>query len=207
MGVMLTATEMDELAALTHARVAVYRKNEMISLENKDERTLCCLREGLAYLCMENEHYERSILCAFRPGEAFSAEMVLGVPGGVSYLIAKYPVRVLFVGQGELRRLCMDDARWCERTGLLFMRQLPEGLLAHSYMLHQKSPRMRLLTYLRWERALQGSGTLALPMPFSDLADYLNVDRSALMKEIARLKREGMLSGTRRNVVFYEQPD
>ena len=69
MGVLLTETEMDEIAFRTHARVGNYHKNENISPKNWGEGTIGLLQEGIVYLCVENERYERNILQVFRPGD------------------------------------------------------------------------------------------------------------------------------------------
>ena len=55
MGVLLTETEMDEIAFRTHARVGNYHKNENISPKNWGEDTIGLLQEGSVYLCVENE--------------------------------------------------------------------------------------------------------------------------------------------------------
>lgn len=206
-GAILTEMEMDELVFRTRGRIDRYGKNEMISLRNRGEQTLFCVQEGLIYLCAENEAYEKSILRVLRPGEIFLSDMVLELTHGVSYLMVKYPARVLAVSREELGRLCATYTRWRERIGTLFSQQLPESMMAQNYILHQKSLRMKLIYYFKHECVLQGGNTLVLPMPFSDLADYLSVDRSAMMKEITRMKREGLITGTRRNILFREQTD
>jgi len=39
----------------------------------------------------------------------------------------------------------------------------------------------------------QGSSTFEIPFNRQQLADYLNVDRSALSKELGKMKEEGIL--------------
>ena len=207
MGAALNGAQVDEIVRFTRARVEEYSKNETISLENRDEKTLFCVKSGLIYLCAENEEYEKSILRVFRPGEFFSEDMVLNLTHGVSYLIAKYKSQVIGVGRAEMERLCKTQSDWSERIERLFVRQLPESMMAQNYILHQKSLRMKLIYYFKHECAVQGTTELTLPMPFSDLADYLNADRSAMMKEITRMKQEGLLLGTRRNVIFRDPSD
>ena len=207
MGVLLTETEMDEIAFRTHARVGNYHKNENISPKNWGEGTIGLLQEGIVYLCVENERYERNILQVFRPGDMLHADMLIGVRRGVSYLIAKYPSRVLMVREEELKHLARSYERWRTRLETLLVHVLPQRMLANSYMLHQRSPRMKLLAYFRQECALQETNALTLPMPFSDLAEYLGVDRSAMMKEMTRLKQEGIVTGTRRSIVFHDMAE
>ena len=53
--------------------------------------------------------------------------------------------------------------------------------------------RRRLMVYLSEEAAQQGSRSFAIPFNRQELADYLEVDRSALSTEISKMRREGWL--------------
>lgn len=56
-----------------------------------------------------------------------------------------------------------------------------------------KTVRGRLLTYLSAISAKNGSTTFQIPFNRQQLADYLNLDRSALSKELGRMRDEGMI--------------
>ena len=56
-----------------------------------------------------------------------------------------------------------------------------------------KTIRGRLMSYFSQQTAAQGSTSMRLPFDRQQLADYLNVDRSALSKELGKMKREGLL--------------
>ncbi len=57
-----------------------------------------------------------------------------------------------------------------------------------------KTIRGRLLTYLANLSAKQKSQSLTLPFNRQQLADYLNLDRSALSKELGKMRNEGLIS-------------
>lgn len=72
-------------------------------------------------------------------------------------------------------------------------------------MLQQRTPRQRLLAFFRWEAERQGGEKdIRLPLPQTDLADYLGVDRAAMARELTRMKQEGLLSGARRTWTLLE---
>lgn len=52
----------------------------------------------------------------------------------------------------------------------------------------------KLLSYLEEQAALAGSDSFVIPLDRQALADYLCADRSALSREIGRLRREGRLN-------------
>lgn len=57
-----------------------------------------------------------------------------------------------------------------------------------------KTIRGRLLTYLANLSAKQKNQSLTLPFNRQQLADYLNLDRSALSKELGKMRNEGLIS-------------
>ncbi len=58
----------------------------------------------------------------------------------------------------------------------------------------QKSIRDKLLTYLSNEAQKKHSNSFDIQFNRQDLADYLNVDRSAMSFELSKLQKEGLIS-------------
>ena len=58
----------------------------------------------------------------------------------------------------------------------------------------RRSTREKLISYLSEEAQLQGSTKIVIPFNRQQLADFLSVDRSAMCKELARMRDEGMLN-------------
>lgn len=56
-----------------------------------------------------------------------------------------------------------------------------------------KTIRGRLMSYFSQQVSLQKSDRISIPFDRQQLADYLGVDRSALSKELGKMKRDGLL--------------
>ena len=56
-----------------------------------------------------------------------------------------------------------------------------------------KTIRGRLLTYLSSVSVKNGSTTFQVPFDRQQMADYLNLDRSALSKELGRMRDDGLI--------------
>lgn len=56
-----------------------------------------------------------------------------------------------------------------------------------------KSVRGRLLSYFSEQVSAQNSRSITIPFDRQQLADYLNLDRTALSKELGKMHREGLL--------------
>ncbi len=60
-------------------------------------------------------------------------------------------------------------------------------------ILTKKTIRNKLLEYFRIESGKYGSRVIYLPFNFTDLADYLAIDRCAMSRELKYLKEEGFI--------------
>ena len=60
-------------------------------------------------------------------------------------------------------------------------------------LLTKRSTRDKLIGYLTLLSTRTLSKTFSLPFSLTDLADYLSVDRSAMMRELKLLKEEGFI--------------
>lgn len=60
-------------------------------------------------------------------------------------------------------------------------------------ILSKKTIRDKLLEYFLIESKKRGSNKIYLPHTYTDLADYLSVDRSAMSRELSNLKKEGFI--------------
>ena len=57
----------------------------------------------------------------------------------------------------------------------------------------QRSIREKVMAYLSFESEKQKKKTFGIPFNRQQLADYLNVDRSALSNELSKMQKEGLL--------------
>jgi len=60
-----------------------------------------------------------------------------------------------------------------------------------------KTIRGRLFSYFSQQVSAQGSSRVVIPFDRQQLADYLNLDRSALSKELGKMKRDGLIEFNR----------
>lgn len=73
-------------------------------------------------------------------------------------------------------------------------------------ILSQRSTREKLLTYFNQVSSEKGKKTFNIGFSFTDLADYLGVDRSAMSREIKNLKDEKLIKVIKKEItILYEQ--
>ncbi|MFR5601881.1 MAG: Crp/Fnr family transcriptional regulator [Lachnospiraceae bacterium] len=86
---------------------------------------------------------------------------------------------------------------FAEKT--LFLRERVE-------VLSKRSIREKLLSYFFQLSAKSGSLSFQLPLSMIDLADYLSVDRSAMTRELKKMKEEQLLSMEKRSITLHPGP-
>lgn len=68
--------------------------------------------------------------------------------------------------------------------------------------LTKKTTRDKLLTFLKQQLPENGTKKYKLPMSYTELANYLSVDRSAMMRELKYLKEEGFIDTNGKHITI-----
>ncbi len=109
---------------------------------------------------------------------------------------AKSTCTVLFFIYDQLKEKCNSNCGFHNTLS----EYLPELILNkitdlnnRIELLTQRTTRDKLLMYFTLISTRKLSKTFELPLSLTDLADYLNVDRSAMMRELKLLKDDGLV--------------
>ena len=138
-----------------------------------------------------------SILGLVKPGEVF-AEAYACVPDEPMMVdvIAVEDTEILFVNVPEIFRLASSGKNnYTRLIQNLVIISARKNLSLSRRIFHTSSKKIRgrLLSYLSYQAELQDSNRIKIPMNRQQLADYLSLDRSALSKELGRMKADGIL--------------
>ena len=104
---------------------------------------------------------------------------------------------VLFIDYPHILKRCENA---CYHHSLLVQNMLrlmadkAQSLSERVDVLSRRSIREKLLCYFRQQSEKEGANTFTLPFSLSTLADYIATDRSAMMRELKRLREEGTVS-------------
>ena len=69
-------------------------------------------------------------------------------------------------------------------------------------ILTKKTTRDKLLEYFKYQARERGIKTFTIPMSFTELANYLSVDRSAMTREISYLRDDGFIKTNGRKITL-----
>jgi CRP-like cAMP-binding protein len=193
----VTQEEYDEMTACGCIRLREYQKDMVIFRMGDKTQEFGVLLSGEVHIESSDLWGNRVILHTIAPGQAFAETYAFcRVPMMVD-VTAVRESRILFLNINTLLPQDSRDKSWYSKM-LYNLLLLSTGKnLAWSsrvFCISAKSIRARVMTYLSSQARREGSMEITIPFDRQQMADYLNVERSALSKELGRMKREGILA-------------
>jgi CRP-like cAMP-binding protein len=179
------------------AKITKYMKGEIIILADDRIDSIGIVLLGSVLITREDFYGNRSIISMVKQYEVFGEAFVCTG-------IMKSPVTVTACENCEVMWLQFPKAvhqcpKACEFHGRL-IENMMALLASKNYQMHQKievisqrNTRDKILTYLYMQAKRAGSNTFDIPLDRNELADFLYVDRSALSRELGRMKNDGLL--------------
>lgn len=189
-------------------KVNSYEKNEWVAVAGEKFNGLGVVLAGEVMIARENATGDRVIIAVNTPGEmfgemaAFSGEGVWPVA-----VMARTSCTIMFLPAGKIVGNC---ERLCASHRLLITNLLE--IVSHkALMLHRKveyltikSLRGKISAFLMEQYKRMGRPTFILPLKRNELADFLNVSRPSLSREMCRLRDEGVIEFDRDSIKIKE---
>ena len=209
----ITESEISEMTAAGFLRARKFRKNSFIYHVTDSVHEIGIVASGQVTIEYIDLWGNKAIMSNITPGHVFAETYALtGEPLMVDAVASETSV-ILFLDMDKLMNSQFENTH-CKDTilnNLLHIsiqknltlsnrifctspKTIRERLLIYpvSYT-HLTLPTIRLLIYLSNESRKAGSQEFVIPFDRQQLADYLNVDRSALSKELGKMRDEGLI--------------
>ena len=155
------------------------------------------VERGCAALIRIDEEGVATVMEELGPGGVFGRTLALaGASGDSLQVVCRTPCDVLFIDYPHILKRCENA---CNHHSVLVQNMLrlmsdkAQALSQRVDVLSRRSIREKLLCYFRQLSERAGSNTFTLPFSLSTLADYIATDRSAMMRELKRLREEGAI--------------
>lgn len=194
---MSTAETNDALNALS-AREKSYRKGDVLLLAGDTTDEMGLVLEGSVTVESNDIWGNRTILSLVEPGGFFAETYAyLSNEPLLVDVTANENCRILFLRIGSVQNLSAEDtSSWQKKliSNLLTISFHKNLILSgRSFHTAPKTVRGRLMSYLNSVSLKQGSTEFDIPYNRQQLADYLNVERTALSKELSKMQKDGIL--------------
>ena len=174
-----------------------YEKGDIIFLAGTEIRSMGFILSGRVEISRDDFWGNRQVLGHGETGELFG-EAYACMPGEVLMVnvVAAEKSRILFLDLGRILNVCPPAFAHHNRLihNLLYIMAKKNLMLTRKIdHMGQRSIREKVMAYLSFESEKQKKKTFGIPFNRQQLADYLNVDRSALSNELSKMQKEGLL--------------
>ena len=173
-----------------------FSKGQTITTYIKNRNQLCILLSGHADLVRYDLNGHRTLVERFSKNSLFGEIFNIVTVNNELLVEAKSNCTVLFYIYDDLKTCCNPNCRFHE-TLYEYLLQLILNkitrLNTRIELLTQRTTRDKLLMYFSLISTRTLSKSFELPISLTDLADYLSVDRSAMMRELKLLKEDGLV--------------
>lgn len=184
-----------------------FSRNEVITSYINKRNQFCILIKGNADLVRYDLNGNRTIVEHFSKNDVFGEVFYMVTTNNELLVEAREKCEVLFYHYDDIRNKCRNNCKFHQELS----EDLPELILnkvtnlnMRIELLTKRSIRDKLIGYFNMLSTRNLSKTFSLPFSLTDLADYLSVDRSAMMRELKLLKEDGFIkkNGKRITLIY-----
>lgn len=192
--------EKDEIGLLLQClapQIRSYSKNEFIINSGEAIDAFGLVLEGDAMVLKESADGNRVVMTVVKQGDLFGEMFVFSSR-------KKWPVtvrvqnscKILFLKNSDLIARCGNNCSWHVTMLQNFMRVISDKSLMLNKKVEYlsiKSLRGKISTYLFEQYQNSKSNTIILPLKRNELADFLNVSRPSMSREMCTMRDEGII--------------
>ena len=188
--------EVDRLLTSLNAREKRFKKGAMIFSSGEITDKLCFVTKGSVTVESNDMWGNCTILSHVGSGQFFAETYAL-LPDEVMLVdvMANEDCQILFIHIGNLFS-SMQTAPWSQKLYknlLLISSHKNLTLSGRSFHTAPKSARGRILAYLNSVSLQKHSTEFDIPFDRQQLADYLNLERTNMSKELTRMQKDGII--------------
>lgn len=191
-----TDAEAADILSSSYLRASSFPRETIIFHSGDLVHEIGIIKSGSVHIESIDPWGKRSILSNVSVGQVFAETYAIAGEPMMVDAVAAENCNILFVDIKNL--LCEKNAQqtWYPKLLNNILRiSVQKNLLLSNriFCTTPKTIRERVMLYLSTQAAKSGSTTFQIPFNRQQLADYLNLDRSALSKELGKMRDDGLL--------------
>ena len=189
--------EMEGMLGCIGYHIRAYEKGQVIAFEEENINHVGVVLTGAVDMLKEDLWGNRTMLVRSYPEDIFGETFACGEDSlSVVTFAAAEDCRVLFLSFCRVMHTCSHACVFhqtlIENMVRLIARKNRE-LMRKIEVVSKKTLREKILSYLSIQAQSQGSNSFEVPLGRVEWAEYLCADRSALTRELAKMKDEGLI--------------
>lgn len=180
-----------------------YKSNQTIAYSIGNRKIIGIIEEGSANLVRYDYDGKRDIIEEMNEGDIFS-DLFLSTSNVELSVISTADCKVTFIEYNDLiEEAKKSDTALTLVDNLIYL--MANKLIKRNErieLLTTRSIRNKLLNYFELQAKKNNSKSFNLMYSYTDLADYLSVDRSAMMRELKNLKEDKLIKDTNKKITI-----
>ena len=174
------------------------KKNDIITTYIKNRNQICILKKGNADIIRYDKNGNKTIIETLKSNDVFGEVFFPIKTNSELFVIAKTNCDVIFFLYNDI--LKHSNNFNTNLLNLFLNRTIKQNIRIE--LLTKRSIREKLLSYFSFLSIEYNKKDFTLPLSYTDLADYLSIDRSAMMREIQHLQKENIIIKNGYNIVL-----
>ncbi len=184
-----------KLKRILSANTAKYKKNVNILSNVNPDNFIALVDSGSVQFIFNDYDGNKTIIEELNAGEMFG-NLISNITSEEITCVTKEDTQITYIEFDEIT----NDEIIKNDFYIIFIKNLIKLLTDQLTtrnnrieLLTKRSTRDKILAYFKNESQKRGTKKFNMPMTFTELANYLSVDRSAMSREIKYLKEDGFL--------------
>lgn len=199
--------DLERVISCFDVKLSRYDRDEFVIHQGERAKGVGLVVSGQLHIIREDFLGNREILTEVGAGDIFDEVYVVLADEYQSIaVVAVQPTEAAFFSIDKMLTTCSSNCTFHNiiiKNMLRVMAQKNLMLTRKMAHLSRKSIREKLVSYLSDESSRQGKREIKIPFNRQQLADYLSVERSALSRELSKMKEEGLIEFYKNQFVLY----
>ncbi len=190
----------EDLTAMLHCigyRVRSYARGEVVAFEGENLKHIGIVLSGSVDMVKEDLWGNKTMLLRSRKNDLFGETFACGEDTlSVVTFIVSEDAQILFMPFSRVMHSCTMACAFHHRLIENMVKVIANknrDLMRKVEVVSKRSIREKLMSYLSIQAQQQSSRYFEIPLGRVELAEYLCVDRSALTRELVKMKEDGLI--------------
>jgi CRP-like cAMP-binding protein len=202
-------SELEQLLMCIRSFKQDFRRGETIFMDTDHIQYVGIVLSGSVHMIKTDIWGKKSIFAFFMPGELFGESFaVQGDTTSAVNFEAAEDTKVLFLSASNIIHSCPNACSFHAQIATNLFRLLGfknQKFINKLEVLSKGSTRDKLLAYISQLAQEQHSRYVNSPLSRSALAEYLSVNRSAMIRELSRMRNDGIIDFDKDTFIIKER--
>jgi CRP/FNR family transcriptional regulator, dissimilatory nitrate respiration regulator len=193
----ISESELESLLGCMAPRIRHFGKGENIALAGEPLEGIGILLRGSAAITRDTPGGSRAVIAMLLPGELFGETAAYaGAREWPASVDAVQDATAAFISPASVTDACAKACsghRAIQRNMLRILSQKAQTLMRKTDYLSLPTLREKISAYLLEQQAKTGKKIFMMDLNRNELADFLNVSRPSLSREMGKMREEGLI--------------